>query len=339
MADNLPEPASRKEEYLATAAGMTGIELPEPASREEQYLNAIAQNGGGGGGGYTLPTASASTLGGVKVGENLSIDANGVLSAEGGDAGGVTVLTSEMYNYPTDNPTGIALWLLDPGIYVYARGDTTTKVWRSRDWSTTGIVNGTATFLVCQKDRSNYVKVLSFNAYPNTDMATGAQDAISITDINTNSGSLRGGRHDVLTTEDVKDTLTSTETHIPLSANQGRVLKALIDASGATTLTSANYNYPVNNPTGIAGWLLADGEYKYGEDGLTVYGGDVGGPENYAITGSAGSKIDVISSTSGSDVYKVIHFEMAEVNDFYIGYTSSLATNGGDAKIAYTNME
>lgn len=30
---------------------------------------------------YTLPTASASTLGGVKVGSNLSIDANGVLSA------------------------------------------------------------------------------------------------------------------------------------------------------------------------------------------------------------------------------------------------------------------
>lgn len=33
---------------------------------------------------YTLPTASESTLGGVKVGSNLSIDANGVLSASGG---------------------------------------------------------------------------------------------------------------------------------------------------------------------------------------------------------------------------------------------------------------
>jgi len=35
----------------------------------------------GGGGGYVLPVASASTLGGVKVGTNLSIDADGVLSA------------------------------------------------------------------------------------------------------------------------------------------------------------------------------------------------------------------------------------------------------------------
>ena len=33
---------------------------------------------------YTLPIASASTLGGIKVGENLTIDENGVLSASGG---------------------------------------------------------------------------------------------------------------------------------------------------------------------------------------------------------------------------------------------------------------
>lgn len=39
---------------------------------------------GGGGGEYVLPKASATRLGGVKVGENLSIDENGVLSATGG---------------------------------------------------------------------------------------------------------------------------------------------------------------------------------------------------------------------------------------------------------------
>ncbi len=37
---------------------------------------------GGGGGNYTLPTASASTLGGVKVGSGLTIT-DGVLSADG----------------------------------------------------------------------------------------------------------------------------------------------------------------------------------------------------------------------------------------------------------------
>lgn len=39
---------------------------------------------GGGGSGYILPTASASTLGGVKVGEGLTIT-DGVLSTTGSD--------------------------------------------------------------------------------------------------------------------------------------------------------------------------------------------------------------------------------------------------------------
>ena len=40
--------------------------------------------------GSTLPTASASVLGAIKVGSNLSIDGNGVLSASGGGGSGVT---------------------------------------------------------------------------------------------------------------------------------------------------------------------------------------------------------------------------------------------------------
>ena len=41
-------------------------------------------NSGTGGESYTLPIASANTLGGIKIGSNLSIDSNGVLSANGG---------------------------------------------------------------------------------------------------------------------------------------------------------------------------------------------------------------------------------------------------------------
>ena len=44
------------------------------------YPPSSEQMGAGGGGSYVLPTASADTLGGVKVGNNLSIN-NGVLSA------------------------------------------------------------------------------------------------------------------------------------------------------------------------------------------------------------------------------------------------------------------
>lgn len=39
--------------------------------------------GGGGGGSYVLPVASADTLGGVKIGDGIEIDAEGTISAEG----------------------------------------------------------------------------------------------------------------------------------------------------------------------------------------------------------------------------------------------------------------
>ena len=42
----------------------------------------------GGGGSYVLPVASADTLGGVKVGDGLAINAAGVLSTSGGGGGG-----------------------------------------------------------------------------------------------------------------------------------------------------------------------------------------------------------------------------------------------------------
>lgn len=55
---------------------------------DTSWVVTITADSGGGGGGYVLPIASASTLGGIKVGNNLSIDANGVLSAIGGGGGG-----------------------------------------------------------------------------------------------------------------------------------------------------------------------------------------------------------------------------------------------------------
>lgn len=68
------------------------------------------------GGSYELPVASAETLGGVKVGEGLSIDSGGVLSASGGGGGGSSsfrVLTAD------DLVDGkFQLWKLDSGIYI-----------------------------------------------------------------------------------------------------------------------------------------------------------------------------------------------------------------------------
>ena len=58
--NNLPEPITRDEKYLAKAAGAYDKELPEPITRVEKYLNAIAD--GAGGDSYTKAETNALLL-------------------------------------------------------------------------------------------------------------------------------------------------------------------------------------------------------------------------------------------------------------------------------------
>ena len=69
--------------------------------------------------GGELPIATTETLGGIKVGDGLSITEGGVLSASGGggEAGAFKELTSADVNYPASEPTDIAVWLLPRGMY------------------------------------------------------------------------------------------------------------------------------------------------------------------------------------------------------------------------------
>ena len=69
---------------LPTASANTkgGVKIGSGLTMNGETLNAD---------GYTLPIAGAETLGGVKVGSGLSIDENGVMSASGGGGGGSTI--------------------------------------------------------------------------------------------------------------------------------------------------------------------------------------------------------------------------------------------------------
>ena len=98
-------------------------------------------------GGYELPIASASTLGGVKVGEGLEISEAGVLSATGGSGGGIVILTEADYDFPNNNPDSVALWRLPSGIYQC----TGLKVSRT---NATSESNTTSTFIINRRDES-----------------------------------------------------------------------------------------------------------------------------------------------------------------------------------------
>jgi hypothetical protein len=63
--------------YTVGDGGLTTNDFTDSDHTKLDGIEASANN-------YSLPTAGASTLGGVKVGTNLSIDGNGVLSASGG---------------------------------------------------------------------------------------------------------------------------------------------------------------------------------------------------------------------------------------------------------------
>lgn len=118
-----------------------------------------------GGGGYELPIASSSTLGGVKVGEGLAIDSeSGVLSASGGgEAGAFKILTSADYNYPTEEPTMVALWLLPVGTYYVDNSssiDTNISIWNGD--TTTKL--DTSLFQIYKTPQSSRIQVNAFGS-------------------------------------------------------------------------------------------------------------------------------------------------------------------------------
>ena len=95
--------------------------------------------------GTTLPIASADTLGGVKIGEGISIDENGVISTSGG-SGGVTsgevqtMIDSALTDYSTTAQTqeAIASALTDYATTADTQGEISSAL---TDYSTTSEVN------------------------------------------------------------------------------------------------------------------------------------------------------------------------------------------------------
>ena len=85
-----------------------GVDLTDYATKEyvDEKIENIEITGGTGGSDYELPIASSSTLGGIKVGANLTIDDEGVLSATGGSG-------SSLDNYSTEEQV-IGTWFGKP---------------------------------------------------------------------------------------------------------------------------------------------------------------------------------------------------------------------------------
>lgn len=167
-------------------------------------------------------------------------------------------LTTADYNYPADNPTSVALWLLPAGIYA----KTDSSVWvRVNTSSNLGI----GTFIQMHHSGQDQTTTLA--------VQEGTSKTLVAYYTKTSDGTNLTGGGGVLLSSNVVDALTSASPTTPLSANQGKVLKDMIDAlptGGVTELTTADYNYPTNNPTSLALWLLDEGTYVVNDKGSAV---------------------------------------------------------------------
>lgn len=132
------------------------------------------------------------------------------------------VLTTADYNYPTNNPQVVALWLMPGGIYTWP--------------SNVNVQGATANANYSGYAGSAYISTGGQTSFVIVSTALGAKDSFLV---NKNTGILvSGSKGSLLNSGDVINNLTSTSTTAPLSANQGKVLKDLIDAIVVPTKTS-----------------------------------------------------------------------------------------------------
>lgn len=217
---------------------------------------------------------------------------NDVISAT--NTGQVRELTTADYNYPANNPTGVALWLMPAGLYKHANGvNVYATSFYELPYNALGLVGvptsvGTPIFIIRQQyDSGGYFVAHYYSVYDE-------------------NGSYN---HEGYIGEPYNN-LNSYSSAYPLSANQGRVLNEKIEGrvitnagapttatvgtvgqlledttngklyqctdatnpyvwaevgagggGGVTTLTTADYNFPANNPSLLALWLLPEGQY------------------------------------------------------------------------------
>lgn len=187
----------------------------------------------------------------LTAGENITIE-NNVISAIGG--GGVKTLTADDYNYPTDNPNTVALWLLDDGLYMLPGAGSTVSV--------TGALSGArvSDFNYMFNERIAHY-VFKFNRYfwvvkdaSSASSFLGNVSSVFMCNINSNGNFYFDKANQNLIFDKLYDNLTTTTAgNGALDANQGRVLKELIDS-----LVITGTGAPTTSTTGTVGQLYED---------------------------------------------------------------------------------
>lgn len=147
----------------------------------------------------------------------------------GGGGGVIKDLTADDLDFPVANPTGIALWNLDAGVYRNATDSNMFLNYSSTQSSQKKTLRAGDIFTVLSK--RNYNGTLYTVSQVGLDSYYDAEFIYA-------NGSGLGSVLDIVSFKKVVDNLTTTSTGLyVLDAHQGYVLKGLIDAIQTETFT------------------------------------------------------------------------------------------------------
>jgi hypothetical protein len=282
-------------DHYPTAAGETAGELylatdvtpPEAFFWYGAWYPLASGGTGGGGVPYTLPTASASVLGGIKVGTGLSIDGAGILSAPGGALAAATTTTLGGIKLTvTDQvPTGPIIPNRDANGWLWAQGNaandgagTSRGVILGNVGALTDFRHKQVSFRVNSTETAavyaNGMGYFSGGLYTGVDF-TGANDRVYL---KTPSDGSTGG--EVAVSTDTNGPWGSYPTNKLFAVRTGGVIKFYVDVSG----------------NAYAGGTLLGGAYTLPTASASVLGGIKVGT-NLSIDGSG-----ILSATGGGGI-------------------------------------
>jgi hypothetical protein len=134
-------PTDTNTTYSVGDGGLTQNNFTDALKTKLDGISASANN-------YSLPTASGSTLGGIKIGSGLSIDGSGVVTASGGGGGGADLYAANESS-PTAQPSATGTNAIAIGDSAVASGLRSTAIGKAR-------ATGTDTFAANISTNSNY---------------------------------------------------------------------------------------------------------------------------------------------------------------------------------------
>lgn len=138
---DLPNPVTRKEQYLSTLAQSTDLYPDTPITREEQYLDYLCKNGTGGGSGGTTnyndlqnkPSINGVTLEGNKTSADLNIQSQTTQTNHGTADTTFTLPPNQYHTWGEVSALTLTLAVEEAGVvneyhFAFDSGDTSTTL-------------------------------------------------------------------------------------------------------------------------------------------------------------------------------------------------------------------